>query len=182
MDRPQKRSKSPRFRCWGLIVAAGSAQRYGQEPPKQYQLIGDVPLLQFSLNCFNAVPDIAGMVVGVSAIDQWFDSLCQAPAKFLGVFVGGASRSETVLRGLEALTSHAEADDWVLVHDAARPCLRVSDLQYLIENNIETSILFSHPPTNINISPRNYDSPKSIIKYKHPQRPEERSESPKGRT
>ena len=133
MDRRQKRSKSPRFRCWGLIVAAGSAQRYGQEPPKQYQLIGDVPLLQFSLNCFNAVPDIAGMVVGVSAIDQWFDSLCQAPAKFLGVFVGGASRSEPVLRGLEALTSNAEADDWVLVHDAARPCLRVSDLQYLID-------------------------------------------------
>ncbi len=99
MNRRQKRSKSPRFRCWGLIVAAGSAQRYGQEPPKQYQLIGDVPLLQFSLNCFNAVPDISGMVVGVSAIDPRFDSLCQAPAKFLGVFVGGASRSESVLGG-----------------------------------------------------------------------------------
>lgn len=137
MDGLEKRRKSPRFRCWGLIVAAGSAQRYGQELPKQYQLIGDVPLLQFSLNCFNAVPDIAGMVVGVSAIDQWFHSLCQAPAKCLGVFIGGASRSETVLRGLEALTSHAEADDWVLVHDAARPCLRVSDLQYLIDEVVD---------------------------------------------
>ncbi len=140
MDRPEKWSKSPRFRCWGLIVAAGSAQRYGQEPPKQYQLVGDVPLLQFSLNCFNAVPDIAGMVVGISAIDRWFDSLCQAPAKFLGVFVGGASRSETVLRGLEALTSHAKADDWVLVHDAARPCLRVSDLQYLIDEVVDEEV------------------------------------------
>jgi 2-C-methyl-D-erythritol 4-phosphate cytidylyltransferase len=140
MDRPEKWSKSPRFRCWGLIVAAGSAQRYGQEPPKQYQLVGDVPLLQFSLNCFNAVPDIAGMVVGISAIDRWFDSLCQAPDKFLGVFVGGASRSETVLRGLEALTSHAEADDWVLVHDAARPCLRVSDLQYLIDEVVDEEV------------------------------------------
>ena len=66
MDGIGKWRKPPRFRCWGLIVAAGSAQRYGQELPKQYQLIGDVPLLQFSLNCFNAVPDIAGMVVGVS--------------------------------------------------------------------------------------------------------------------
>ena len=88
MDGIEKWRKSPRFRCWGLIVAAGSAQRYGQELPKQYQLIGDVPLLQFSLNCFNAVPDIVGMVVGISAIDQWFHSLCQAPAKCLGVFIG----------------------------------------------------------------------------------------------
>ena len=140
MDRREKWNKSPRFRCWGLIVAAGAAQRYGQELPKQYQLIGEVPLLQFSLNCFNAVPDIAGILVGISAIDEWFDTLCHAPAKFLGVFVGGASRGETVLRGLEALTPHAEADDWVLVHDAARPCLRVSDLQYLIDEVVDEEV------------------------------------------
>lgn len=124
--------KSCRVRYWGLIPAAGTGERFGGTRPKQYQHVTGVPLLQFSLNCLAKAPEIAGITVGLASTDRWFESMCQAPAKLISTFIGGSSRAETVLRGLELLCEHGRDEDWVLVHDAVRPCLKLSDVSSLI--------------------------------------------------
>ncbi len=74
-------------------------------------------------------------MVGIASDDQWWSTLAQDVSqlpKFLDTFVGGSERADTVNNGLKALAEHASPDDWVLVHDAVRPCVRASDIDRLI--------------------------------------------------
>lgn len=108
-----------------LIPAAGSGSRMGADCPKQYLHIHEKPLLWYSLNAFVSHPAIDQVVVVVAPHDEWFAAYdWSAFGKKLRVLpVGGASRGESVLNGLHALNSDVRAEDWILVHDAARPGL-----------------------------------------------------------
>lgn len=127
-------------KCWGLVAAAGSGQRMDSPVPKQYLSLGNVPIIVRSINALATMPGIEGIVVGIAANDLRFDEAKAdasfselSTALFKGTFAGGATRAHTVLNGLKRLSAFAADEDWVLVHDAARPLLAQSDLQNLRE-------------------------------------------------
>ena len=121
---------APRF--WALVPAAGSSSRLSGERPKQYVEIAGKPLLAHTLKALTEVGPILGIAVGLAGDDRWWHENIVASDRILGTYVGGVSRAETVLRGLEYLEPHVRTGDWVLVHDAARPCIRPSDIERLI--------------------------------------------------
>lgn len=122
---------------WALVPAAGSGSRMGSAIPKQYMPLQGRPVIVHALETLCAHPRIQGVQVMLAKGDDgWFQvppSLGARAHKLLPPAVGGASRTESVLNGLRHLARVAGAEDWVLVHDAARPCLRRTDLDALIE-------------------------------------------------
>ena len=122
-------------RYLAVIPAAGTGSRVGGALPKQYLAIGDHPLLYFAIARMCAHAAIERVCVILSPDDVFFDAHDWKPfaAKLTTLYVGGNSRAATVLNALEALSGQAEADDWILVHDAARPCLSAQMLDRLID-------------------------------------------------
>jgi 2-C-methyl-D-erythritol 4-phosphate cytidylyltransferase len=94
--------------------------------------IAGEPLIAHTLRSLTEVAPILGVVVGLASDDRWWHENIVVSDRILGTYVGGKSRAETVLRGLEFLEPHVHAEDRVLVHDAARPCIRSSDIERLI--------------------------------------------------
>ena len=119
-------------RCWALVPAAGSGTRLGGKRPKQYVEIVGKPILAHTLKSLTEVSEILGIAVGLARDDHWWHENIFDSDRVLGTYIGGVSRAETVLRGLEYLEPHIDTGDWVLVHDAARPCIRSSDIERLI--------------------------------------------------
>jgi 2-C-methyl-D-erythritol 4-phosphate cytidylyltransferase len=117
-------------RLFGLIPAAGSGARIGGDTPKQYVAIGHQSMLEHSITALASDARVGRIVVVVAREDEWHRAI--APRR--GVHferVGGPSRAESVRNGLRALD--ADIDEWVLVHDAARPCLSQRELARLID-------------------------------------------------
>jgi 2-C-methyl-D-erythritol 4-phosphate cytidylyltransferase len=103
--------------------------------PKQYLPLLGRPVILHTIERLCAHPRIRGVIVGVAREDQHWPSLVaelKRLPKFLGTCPGGETRADTVLNGLKELMQHAQADDWVLVHDAVRPCVRHGDIDKLI--------------------------------------------------
>lgn len=108
--------------CLALIPAAGSGSRMGAATPKQYLDLLGKPLIWHTIHALSAVPAIERVCVVISPGDEWWDSYDWSAFLCLEVLrCGGATRAESVLNGL--CEARAMDDDWVLVHDAARPCL-----------------------------------------------------------
>jgi len=115
-----------------LIPAAGVGSRMGSSAPKQYLTINGQSLLQHTVNAFLNFSAIAHTYVVVSHEDGFVDDfLLKAPGLTV-LKCGGATRRDTVRQGLEAISSHSDHQDWVLVHDAARPGLTAELLQKLL--------------------------------------------------
>jgi len=117
---------------WGLIPAAGSGRRMGSELPKQYLQITGSSVLEWSYRALAADARVQGIVVCIGEGDQHWAQIAQRLDRLLGTAPGGPERCHSVLNGLAWLLEHTCADDWVLVHDAARPCLLTEDLLQLI--------------------------------------------------
>lgn len=118
---------------WAVVPAAGSGTRMRSEIPKQYLTINDRTVLEHTLARLCSHPAIAGVVVALSARDSWWPRLRRLPAsKPLAVVTGGAERCHSVLNCLRYLRRLQPADSWVLVHDAARPCVRLADIDNLL--------------------------------------------------
>jgi 2-C-methyl-D-erythritol 4-phosphate cytidylyltransferase len=131
-------SPSPQY--WAVIPAAGAGRRMGGDRPKQYLPLCGKPVIAHTLERVAAHPLIAGVVVAISPDDQYWPALArQLPEIHLMVVDGGDERCHSVLNGLNHLSTVADEHDWVLVHDAARPCLRREDLDKLID------VLSQHP-------------------------------------
>lgn len=116
-----------------VIPAAGTGSRMGAALPKQYLPLKGKTVLEHTLARFCGHPAVRGIVVALAEHDPHWDGLqarCDCP---LWRAAGGAERCHSVLSGLEILGDRADADDWVLVHDAARPCLHRDDLDRLID-------------------------------------------------
>lgn len=118
---------------WCVVPAAGRGTRVGGDRPKQYQLLAGKPLIAHTLERLADHPLIAGLVVILSRDDAFWEALAIAPTKPLRLAQGGAERCDSVLAGLAALSGEVTEDDFVLVHDAARPCVRQADITRLIE-------------------------------------------------
>ena len=117
---------------WVVIPAAGIGSRFASDCPKQYKLLSGQPLLKYTLEVFLQDPSIQGIVVVLNARDHYWPTLYEQQPVRLMITTGGEQRVDSVLQGLLALEGKADDHDWVLVHDAARPCLRSPSLQRLI--------------------------------------------------
>ncbi len=118
---------------WALIPAAGLGRRFGGETPKQYQQILGRSLLEWSLAPFLALPWIRGVMVVLNAEDSTFASLPVSSNAKIATTTGAGQRHESVLAGLRALSSlESKAEQvFVMVHDAARPCVAIEDIERL---------------------------------------------------
>jgi 2-C-methyl-D-erythritol 4-phosphate cytidylyltransferase len=123
---------SRRERRWAVVPAAGRGERFGRVQPKQYSPVQGRPVLSWSLRALLAEPSIAAVVVALAPGDRRFARLPEAREIRVRTCVGGPRREISVANALRALEPEARDRDWVLVHDAARPCLRRSDLRALI--------------------------------------------------
>jgi 2-C-methyl-D-erythritol 4-phosphate cytidylyltransferase len=122
-------------RFYALIPAAGSGSRMGGETPKQYLPLNSIPLIAHALIVLAREPRIAKLFVVIAPNDTWWDGYEWAgwEDRLQVLRCGGASRAETVLNGLQAMATECAAEDWVLVHDAARPCLPAESLSLLLD-------------------------------------------------
>jgi 2-C-methyl-D-erythritol 4-phosphate cytidylyltransferase len=118
-----------------LVPAAGIGSRFGGETPKQYLPVRDRPLLWYALQALAAHPAIARVLVVLHPDDRQFASLSwvECTDKLVPLYAGGATRAHSVCGGLCAPAAQLDDDDWVLVHDAARPCLDRAMLDRLID-------------------------------------------------
>jgi 2-C-methyl-D-erythritol 4-phosphate cytidylyltransferase len=116
-----------------LVPAAGTGSRMGASKPKQYLDLLGQPLVLHTLRALHAVAALEMIAIVLAPDDRVFDALDLAGLDRLKVLrCGGASRAETVRNGLDALGGVMAANDWVLVHDAARPCLGTAAVERLM--------------------------------------------------
>lgn len=120
-------------RCYAVVPAAGVGRRMGADVPKQYLELRGKPVLLHTIERLCAHPAIERVVIATAADDPRFAALApRLPAGCTAV-TGGAERCHSVLAGLQRLRETAADDAWVLVHDAARPCLRAGDIDRMID-------------------------------------------------
>jgi 2-C-methyl-D-erythritol 4-phosphate cytidylyltransferase len=106
----------------------------GAEVPKQYLPLCDATVIEASISCFLRHPKISGVVVALHAEDQYWNSLAVVRHEKIHTVIGGKTRTDSVYNALKYLdNTPAEEQDFVLVHDAARPCLRDEDVNLLMQ-------------------------------------------------
>jgi 2-C-methyl-D-erythritol 4-phosphate cytidylyltransferase len=120
-----------------LVPAAGTGTRLGDSLPKQYLDLNGKPMIFHALAALAKVNRISSIAVVLSPADQHWRTY-QADWETLGArisvfMVGGKSRGESVANGLQALDGELAGNDWVLVHDAARPCIRTEMVEQFID-------------------------------------------------
>ncbi len=122
-------------RLFGLIPAAGAGARFGAGTPKQYTEIAGRPLLHHAARALASHPAIEAVFVVLAIDDQRFGSVDWSAFgdRIAPLFCGGPTRRDSVMNGLVAMADSVNPDDWVLVHDAARPCLDEATLARLID-------------------------------------------------
>jgi 2-C-methyl-D-erythritol 4-phosphate cytidylyltransferase/2-C-methyl-D-erythritol 2,4-cyclodiphosphate synthase len=119
---------------WAVVPAAGRGERFATAAPKQYAPLLGAPVLEWTLRSLLAEPRIAAIVVVVAPGDTRWPPLAErlGSARLLAA-MGGADRQTSVRNGLQHLAAQAAPGDWVLVHDAARPCVTATELCDLID-------------------------------------------------
>ena len=120
---------------YAIVPAAGSGARFGAEVPKQYLEIAGKPLIFHTLSALCECVFIERVWVILSPGDEWWGGYDWSGlgAKLGVVYCGGATRAESVANGLAELADELRVDDWVLVHDAARPCISSTQLNSLCD-------------------------------------------------
>lgn len=119
-----------------LIPAAGKGERFGGSILKQYIPIAGKPVLAHTIEAVNLYPGISGITVVLAEDDRMFAESIDSRAQGIETAMGGASRAESVMNGLDSIRRLHPGTDWVLVHDAARPCLPRTCLESLLEKGL----------------------------------------------
>ena len=116
---------------WVVVPAAGVGRRFGGDTPKQYQKLLGKFVIEHTLERLLELKD-AQIAVAVSPTDTQWPQLSVFHSPRIQTALGGEERADSVRLALESLQGKAEQDDWVLVHDVARPCVRVQDIENLL--------------------------------------------------
>jgi 2-C-methyl-D-erythritol 4-phosphate cytidylyltransferase len=119
---------------YALIPAAGSGSRMGSEIPKQYQMLAGIPLIQHAIDVLSTHARLQQVFVVLAPQDEYFKrhDWSAYHGRLEPLYCGGATRAASVLNGLVAIAGAVQPDDWVLVHDAARPCLSAALIDRLL--------------------------------------------------
>lgn len=124
-------NSSPKY--WVIIPAAGYGARMATAVPKQYLSLAGKTVLEHTLERWVVMARIEAIVVVVAKNDPYWPTMSLKQHPKIHTVTGGLERMHSVLNGLHYLQDRAHPDDWVLVHDAARPCVRHSDVALLID-------------------------------------------------
>jgi 2-C-methyl-D-erythritol 4-phosphate cytidylyltransferase len=119
---------------WVVVPAAGRGLRVGGDIPKQYLPLLGRPLIRHTLERLARHPRVTGLCVVLGAGDTHWPGWKELAGKPVLTCEGGAERADSVLAGLNALPAKVREKDWVLVHDAARPCVRHDDIDRLLDH------------------------------------------------
>jgi 2-C-methyl-D-erythritol 4-phosphate cytidylyltransferase len=119
-------------RLWCVVPAAGAGRRFGADIPKQYLPLAGKPMIEYTLDRLAACREVAGLMVVIADGDAYWPGITSVRGKPLRTATGAAERSGSVLSGLRALPAEIDADDFVLIHDAARPCISADDVAMLV--------------------------------------------------
>ena len=122
-------------KLWAVVPAAGSGSRFSKTKLKQYQYIQNHTILEHTVNRLNSL-DLAGCVLAIGEQDHFAKTLSFQHKDKLHFCLGGAERVHSVMNALIYLSEITDEDDWVLVHDAARPCVTQENLQLLVNTAI----------------------------------------------
>jgi len=133
-------SVSPVPRYWCVIPAAGIGSRMNADKPKQYLMLGQQTILEHTLSRILSLPYLAGVVVALSPRDSFWKSMSIFQHELVHTTVGGENRADSVLNGLNYLAGRTHANDWVLVHDAARPCVTLASIKKLCDELANSQI------------------------------------------
>ncbi len=125
---------------WAIVPAAGIGSRMGAERPKQYLQIQGKTILEHTLERLLQLPILEGIVVTINPFDEFWDELAIATHPKIHRVDGGQERSDSVLNGLQYLQGKLDKFDWVLVHDAARPCVELDNIEALF-NELEDHLV-----------------------------------------
>ena len=121
---------------WAVIPAAGIGQRMQSDVPKQYLPLAGSTVIENTIHRLLAANKVKGLAISLRPDDQNWARVNIESKKHVIKADGGAERSDSVLNAMKALADHEDFDtdsDWVLVHDAVRPCVRLEDIDQLIE-------------------------------------------------
>src|SRR5688500_7607827 len=119
------------MRYYLVIPAAGSGRRFAASVPKQYAALGSSTVIEHALAPFEADADCAGICVAVAADDSLWPVIAARRSRLVETAAGGEHRAHSVRNALRKLGSQVRDDDWIMVHDAARPCFTSTDLATL---------------------------------------------------
>lgn len=114
-----------------VIPCAGNGSRFASNLPKQYHSLAGKTILEWALQAFLSVARISKIVLVVNPDDLWIEPYAKLSAKIIICKLGGATRANSVINGINCLA--CACNDWILVHDAARCCIRPQDIQRLID-------------------------------------------------
>jgi len=117
---------------WAVVPAAGRGVRMASEVPKPYLSLHGRTVLEWSIDVLTRHPAIARTVIALSEEDRYWERLDVARSPSIIRVAGGEERCLSVYNALARLRQIGDDEDWVVVHDAARPCLRIEDLDLLI--------------------------------------------------
>jgi 2-C-methyl-D-erythritol 4-phosphate cytidylyltransferase len=125
-------------KIWCIVPAAGIGSRMKAECPKQYLPFQSSTVLDATIKRLLAVQQIEKLVVCIHPDDELWPQSAFAKHDKVFVTTGGEERAESVLNGIKAIKEYAQDGDWVLVHDAARPCVRTREIECLIQRSLNT--------------------------------------------
>ncbi|WP_020408266.1 2-C-methyl-D-erythritol 4-phosphate cytidylyltransferase [Hahella ganghwensis] len=130
----QSQSQNANARIWVIVPAAGIGRRFGGLVPKQYLTLNGKSVLEHTLDQLLRVPQIECIWLPVSDSDSVWPTIAPRYQNRVISVAGGAERADSVLNAMRAISGEARDDDWVLVHDVARPCIRLQDIEKLISS------------------------------------------------
>ena len=119
------------YRYWGIVPAAGIGTRMKVKCPKQYLKVGGRYILDHALSVLFCSPQVQKIVVSISPDDAYWHSTQASQESKVMTCIGGQQRVHSVWNALTHIKPYAEPDDWVLFHDAVRPCLSYKELNRL---------------------------------------------------
>jgi 2-C-methyl-D-erythritol 4-phosphate cytidylyltransferase len=119
-------------KLWFVVPAAGIGQRMRANRPKQYLSIANISVIEHTLHALLQVKHIAGIVVAIHPEDNYWSTLSIAKHKQIHTVTGGDERCDSVLAALQYVHTMIDEQDWVLVHDAARPCVCPETIDHMV--------------------------------------------------
>ncbi len=125
---------------WAVVPAAGVGKRMNADRPKQYLELAGKTVIEHTLSRLLQANIFSAIAVAISEEDPYWPELDIAKNDLIITAPGGKERADSVLSGLKSIREKAKDDDWVLVHDAARPCLTVIDIRLLIDTLVNDDV------------------------------------------
>ncbi len=121
---------------WVVIPAAGVGKRMQSDVPKQYIRIFDKTVIEHTLDCFTNHSRVAGIIIALHSDDPYWKTIAHKIQSSVPIYTveGGQERCESVMQGLDYLSTveQLNTQQWVMVHDAARPCVAPHDINALL--------------------------------------------------